>query len=51
METERILVFAMPWLALLASITARLRDSAVSLALAAGLAQAFAMEVLLFTLW
>jgi hypothetical protein len=51
METERILVFAMPWLALMAAGSNRLLDSAVRLALAAGLAQAFAMEAVLFTLW
>jgi len=51
METERILMFAMPWLALAAVAGDELSDSAVRLMLGVGWAQAFAMEALLFTLW
>ena len=51
METERILMFAMPWVAVSAASAATLPDSAVVLMMSAGWAQAFAMEVFLFTLW
>jgi len=50
METERIFMFAMPWLALSAA-TVRLSNTAARLMLSIGWAQAFAMEALLFTLW
>ena len=51
METERILMFAMPWLAVSAVAMTDLSDSAVVLMMSAGWVQAFAMETLLFTLW
>jgi hypothetical protein len=52
METERILMFAMPWLAVsAAAATTTLSDSAVVLLIGVGWAQAFAMEAFLFTLW
>jgi len=51
METERILMFAMPWLAVSAVAAGPLSDPAVVLMMCAGWAQAFAMEMLLFTLW
>ena len=52
METERILMFAMPWLAVsAAAATTTLSDSAVVLLIGGGWAQAFAMEAFLFTLW
>jgi hypothetical protein len=52
METERILMFAVPWLTVAAaSATTPLSDSAVVLLIGLGWAQAFAMEGFLFTLW
>ena len=52
METERILIFAVPWLAVSAvAATATLSDSAVVLLIGVGWTQAFAMEGFLFTLW
>lgn len=51
METERILMFVMPWLAVSAVATTTLSDSAVVLLLGAGWIQALGMEILLFTLW
>lgn len=51
METERILMFAMPWLAVSAAGALDLSDSAVALMLGVGWIQTFAMEALLFTLW
>ena len=52
LETERILMFAVPWLAVSAvAATTALSDSAVRLLIGAGWAQAFAMEAFLFTLW
>lgn len=52
METERILMFAVPWLAVsAAAATATLSDSAVVLLIGVGWTQAFAMEGFLFTLW
>jgi hypothetical protein len=51
METERILMFAMPWLALSAGAAATLSDGAAVFIIAAGWVQALAMEALLFTLW
>jgi len=50
METERILMFAMPWLAVSAASEA-VSDSAVELMIGVGWAQAFAMEAFLYTLW
>ena len=51
METERIWLFAMPWLAAvgLASTTFDARSLRILLAL--GLVQSLAQELLLFTLW
>jgi hypothetical protein len=51
LETERILMFAMPWLAVSAASAVPLSDSAVVLMMSAGWVQAFAMETFLFTLW
>jgi hypothetical protein len=51
METERILMFAVPWLAMSAAGALKPSDSAVTLAVGAGWVQAIAMEVMLFTLW
>ena len=51
METERMLMFAMPWLAVSAAAAAPLSDSAVVLMMSGGWAQAFTMEAFLFTLW
>jgi hypothetical protein len=51
LETERIWLFAMPWLAAIAASGARITDGALRLALAVGLAQAFLLEALLFTIW
>ena len=51
METERILMFAMPWLAVSAAAVATLSDSAIVLMMSAGWVQAFVMEAFLFTLW
>jgi hypothetical protein len=52
METERILMFAVPWLTVsAASATTPPSDSAVVLLIGLGWAQAFAMEGFLFTLW
>jgi hypothetical protein len=52
MEAERILMFAVPWLAVsAAAATTTLSDSAVVLLIGVGWAQAFAMEGFLFTLW
>ncbi len=51
METERIWIYAVPWVVFAALEPGALSPTALRLLLAAGLAQAFAMEVLLFTLW
>jgi hypothetical protein len=51
METERILMFAMPWLALSAGVAATLSDGAAVFIIAVAWVQALAMEALLFTLW
>ena len=51
METERILMFAMPWMAVSAAGALTLSGSAARLVLGVAWAQALAMEVLLFTLW
>jgi hypothetical protein len=50
METERIWLFALPWVALTACAGSP-RTNALRLLLAAGLSQAYVMEVVLFTLW
>ncbi len=51
METERIWLFAMPWLAAAAVGAGPFSASSLRLLLAAGLLQAVVMEVLLLTLW
>lgn len=51
METERIWLFAMPWLAAVAVAAGPLAGGTLRVLLVAGLAQALAMEVALFTLW
>lgn len=51
LETERIWLFALPWLAAIAVAERPLAPATLRLLLALGLAQALAMEVLLFTLW
>jgi hypothetical protein len=51
METERIWLYAIPWIAWLALDGGRLPTPALRMLLAAGLAQAWLMEVFLFTLW
>ena len=50
METERIWLFALPWVALTAC-AASPPGNVLRLLLAAGLSQAYLMEVVLFTLW
>ncbi|MHC4429566.1 MAG: hypothetical protein ACYS0D_13325, partial [Planctomycetota bacterium] len=51
METERIWLYAMPWLALVAVGAGALSKGALRVLLIAGAAQALLMELLLFTLW
>jgi hypothetical protein len=51
LETERIWIFAMPWLAAIGAGAARPSSASLRLLLGAGLAQALAMEALLFTPW
>jgi hypothetical protein len=51
METERIWLFAMPWLVAVAISRGPFTEGSLRLLLAAGLVQALAMETLLFTLW
>ena len=51
METERIWLYALPWIALVAVSARPLQCAALRVLLAAGWAQSLAMEVLLFTLW
>jgi hypothetical protein len=51
LETERIWLFALPWLALLAAPGRETRPASLRWLLAAGWAEAAALEVLLFTLW
>ena len=51
METERIWIYAVPWVVFAALESGRLSTADLRLLLAVGLAQAFVMEVLLFTLW
>jgi hypothetical protein len=51
LETERIWIFAMPWLAAIGASGTRPSAASLRLLLCAGLAQAFALEALLFTLW
>jgi hypothetical protein len=51
METERIWLFAMPWLAAAAVGGGTFSTSSLRVLLAAGMLQALVMEVLLLTLW
>ena len=51
METERIWLFAMPWLAAIAVADRPFSDGSLRLLLALGCVQTLAMEMLLFTLW
>lgn len=51
METERIWLFAIPWIAALGLAPGALRAAGLRLALAAGLAQALVLETLFLTLW
>jgi hypothetical protein len=51
METERIWLYAMPWLALVAVGAGALSKGALRVFLIAGVSQALLLELLLFTLW
>jgi hypothetical protein len=51
LETERIWLFAVPWIALLAVSQRSFGCGELRLLLAAGWAQGLAMELVLFTLW
>lgn len=51
METERIWLFALPWLVAVAFTPGALRASSLRVVLALGLAQAIVLEAFLFTLW
>lgn len=51
LETERIWLFALPWLAALAVARGAWSDGALRIFLALAFVQAFALETLLFTLW
>ncbi len=51
METERIWLFAMPWLAAIAVSKGPFDGASLRIALGFGLVQALLMETLLFTLW
>ncbi|MBL8857451.1 MAG: hypothetical protein JNL28_02965 [Planctomycetes bacterium] len=51
METERIWIYVLPWLATIAVGSGGFDDSSVRRLLTAGLLQALAMETLLFTYW
>ena len=51
METERIWLFAMPWMAAFAVCPCRFQAHSLRLLMACGLLQAFFMEMFLFTLW
>lgn len=51
METERIWLFAIPWLAMAAAGSGRILHQAGPALLTAGLTQALIMELILFTLW
>lgn len=51
METERIWLFAIPWLVAIAISRGPFTNGSLRLLLALGFAQALAMETLLFTLW
>ena len=51
LETERIWLFTLPWIAALAVARGAWSDGALRSLLALAFAQALAFEVLLFTLW
>ncbi len=51
METERVWIFALPWVAAAAVSTGAFDHRSLRLLLVAGAVQALAMEVFLFTLW
>lgn len=51
METERVWLFAVPWLAAIAVARGPFDGASLRLALGLGLVQALVMEALLFTLW
>lgn len=51
LETERIWMYALPWIAALALAEGPLEDRSLRRLAALSLAQAFVMEALLFTLW
>ncbi len=51
METERIWLFALPWVAAAALAAGPFERGSLRLLLGSGLAQALAMEIGLFTLW
>ena len=51
METERVWLFVLPWIALAAVTAGAFEARSLRLLLFAGLAQALAMEIGLFTLW
>jgi hypothetical protein len=51
METERIWLFALPWVAAAAVAVGPFESGSLRLLLGSGLAQALAMEIGLFTLW
>lgn len=51
METERIWLFAIPWLAAVGMRCGPFRSETLRILLGAGFAQALAMEASLFTLW
>jgi hypothetical protein len=51
LETERIWLFALPWLAAVAISAGPLDDRSLRRVLAVGLAQALLLETALFTLW
>jgi hypothetical protein len=51
METERIWLFVLPWLACIAVGGGAFDDRSLSRLVAVGWIQALAMEVVLFTFW
>ena len=51
METERIWIYAVPWLAALALDRETLVSAALPWLLVVGWLQAYLMEIFLFTLW
>jgi hypothetical protein len=51
METERIWLFAVPWIAAIPAAAGPFHDRTLRLLVAVGCAQALVMEMLFFTLW